>query len=278
MEPPEACSFYNAPGSRLATWQSRERWRRATGKMAPKLPWCVYFSSQRSKCRRKFSKKETRKCTANVCLAYCSQSLSPRRVQRRSRCTSGRHHRRSFTKSQERLQVRVSRGSKDIGHRRVTVTSGSGDTGSVLRLKGHIGRIRTTTTIAKGGNGTKDIGTARATTTAIGAIMIKGGGTAITTNTSMSTTTKRQQSSPRGWGTTEIVLWMRSFGGQVGEKIDVSRQPESEQNLIGRGDHLLSRCVRGRSRHKAREYGGREGFRNGCGFSGGGRDLSATAS
>ena len=47
-------------------------------------------------------------------------------------------------------------GSKDIGRRRVTVTSGSGDIGSALPLKGRTGRIRTTTTIAKAGNGTKE--------------------------------------------------------------------------------------------------------------------------
>jgi hypothetical protein len=48
-------------------------------------------------------------------------------------------------------------------------------------MKGHTGRIRTTTTIAKGGNGTKDIGTARTTTTAIGAIMIMDAGIVMAT-------------------------------------------------------------------------------------------------
>ena len=47
-------------------------------------------------------------------------------------------------------------------------------------MKGHTGRIRTTTTIAKAGNVTKGIGTTRTTTTAIGATMIMGGGIAIT--------------------------------------------------------------------------------------------------
>jgi hypothetical protein len=89
------------------------------------------------------------------------------------------------------LLVRASFGSKDIGPRRATVTSGSEDIGSALRLKGHTGRIRTTTTIEKVGNGTKDIGTTRTMTAAIGATMIAGGGMVITTTTGMSTTTNR---------------------------------------------------------------------------------------
>ncbi len=76
--------------------------------------------------------------------------------------------------------------------RRVTVTSGSGDIGSVLRLKRRTGRIRITTTIAKAGNGTKGIGTERTTTTAVGATMIVGGGMVITTIVGMSTTTSRK--------------------------------------------------------------------------------------
>jgi hypothetical protein len=58
-------------------------------------------------------------------------------------------------------------------------------------LKGHTGHIRITTTIAKAGNGTKGIGTARTTTTAIGATMIVGGGMVITTTEGMSTKTNR---------------------------------------------------------------------------------------
>jgi hypothetical protein len=46
-------------------------------------------------------------------------------------------------------------------------------------MKGHTGRIRITTTIAKAGNGMKDIGTARITTTAIGATMITDAGIAM---------------------------------------------------------------------------------------------------
>jgi hypothetical protein len=62
---------------------------------------------------------------------------------------------------------------------------------SVLRLKGHTGRIRITTTIAKAGNGTKGIGTASTTTTAIGTTMIVGGDMVITTTVGMSTKTDR---------------------------------------------------------------------------------------
>jgi len=58
-------------------------------------------------------------------------------------------------------------------------------------LKGHTGRIRITTTIAKAGDGTKGVGTARTTTTAIGATMIMGGGMVITTTVGMSTKTNR---------------------------------------------------------------------------------------
>ena len=59
-----------------------------------------------------------------------------------------------------------------------------------LPLKGHTGRIRITTTIAKAGNCTKDIGTTRNTTTAIGGTMIVGG--SMVTTMTMSTTTKHQ--------------------------------------------------------------------------------------
>ena len=83
-------------------------------------------------------------------------------------------------RSLDRLQAQPSFGSRAIGHRRVTITSGSGDIGSIPRLKGHAGRIRTTTTIAKAGSRTEDIGTTRTTTTAIGATMIKGGAIAST--------------------------------------------------------------------------------------------------
>jgi len=48
-------------------------------------------------------------------------------------------------------------------------------------MKGHTGRIRTTTIIAKAGNVTRGIGTTRTTTTVIGATIIMGGGIAITT-------------------------------------------------------------------------------------------------
>ena len=87
------------------------------------------------------------------------------------------------------LPMRDSFGSKDIGDRQVTITSGSRDIGSVLLLKGHTGRIRTTTTIRKAGNGTKDTGTTRTTTTTIGATTIASGGIAMTTTKGMSTTT-----------------------------------------------------------------------------------------
>jgi hypothetical protein len=56
----------------------------------------------------------------------------------------------------------------DIGNQLVTITGGSGDAGTVLRIKGHTGVIRITTTIAKAGECTRDIGTMRTTTMAIG--------------------------------------------------------------------------------------------------------------
>jgi len=65
-------------------------------------------------------------------------------------------------------------------------------------MKGPTGRIRITTTIAKAGNGTKDIGTTRTTTTAIGATMIVGGGMVNTTIMGMSTTTNRSFGHPKG--------------------------------------------------------------------------------
>ena len=89
------------------------------------------------------------------------------------------------------LLARASFGSKGIGYRQLIVTSGSGDIGSVLRLKEHTGRIRTMTTIAKAGNITKDIGTARTMTTAIGASMAMVGAMVSTTTVSMSATTNR---------------------------------------------------------------------------------------
>jgi len=87
--------------------------------------------------------------------------------------------------------LRASFGSKGIGLRRVTTTSGFGDIGNVLRLKGHAGRIRTTTTTTKAGNGTKDIGAVRTTTMAAGANMITSGATGITTDVRMRTATSR---------------------------------------------------------------------------------------
>ena len=101
-------------------------------------------------------------------------------------------------KSPDLLLTRDSFGSKDIGDRWVTTTSGCGDIGSILRLKGPAGRIRITTTIAKAGNGTKGIGTTRITTTAIGAIMIVDGSMVITT-TKVKTTTKRPSATSRGF-------------------------------------------------------------------------------
>ena len=73
------------------------------------------------------------------------------------------------------LPTRDSFGSKDIGDQWATITSGCGDIGSVLRLKGRAGRIRITTTTEKAGNGTKDIGAVKTTTTDIGGNMNIGG-------------------------------------------------------------------------------------------------------
>jgi hypothetical protein len=56
-------------------------------------------------------------------------------------------------------------------------------------MKGHTGRIRTTITIGKAGNGTKDTGTTRTTTTTIGGTTITSGGIAMATTKGMSTTT-----------------------------------------------------------------------------------------
>lgn len=100
-------------------------------------------------------------------------------------------------KSPGLLLTRDSFGSKDTGDRWVTITSGRGDIGSIPRLKGPTGHIRITTTIAKAGNGTKDAGTTRITTTAIGAIMIVHGSMVITT-TKVKTTTKRPSAISRG--------------------------------------------------------------------------------
>ena len=56
----------------------------------------------------------------------------------------------------------------DIGNQLVTITGGSGDAGTALRMQGHTGVIRITTTIAKAGKCTRDIGTMRITTMATG--------------------------------------------------------------------------------------------------------------
>ena len=93
-------------------------------------------------------------------------------------------------RSPDRLPAQASLGLMAIGHRRVTITSGFGDIGSDPRLKVHTGRIRTTITIAKAGSGTKDIGTARTTTTAIGATMVMGGAIAITTTMTRTATNR----------------------------------------------------------------------------------------
>ena len=90
-------------------------------------------------------------------------------------------------KSPDLLLSRDSSGSKDIGDRWVTITSGCGDIGSILRLKGPTGRIRTTTITGKAGNGTKDTGTTKITTMTIGGTMIVDGGIAIMTTRGMST-------------------------------------------------------------------------------------------
>ena len=86
-------------------------------------------------------------------------------------------------RSMDRLQVRASSGWKDIGNQLVTITGGSGGAGNVLHLKGHTGVIRTTTTIAKAGKSTRDIGTMRITTTATGETMVMIATIMITTTT-----------------------------------------------------------------------------------------------
>ena len=90
-------------------------------------------------------------------------------------------------KSPDLLPTRDSFGWKDIGDRWVTITSGCGDIGNVLRLKEPTGRIPITTTIGKAGNGTKDTGTMRTTTITIGGTTIVDGGIAIMTTREMST-------------------------------------------------------------------------------------------
>ena len=75
-------------------------------------------------------------------------------------------------RSMDRLRVRTSSGWKDIGNQLGDVTGGSGDAGTVLHMKGHTGVIRITTTIAKAGKCTRDIGTMRITTMATGETMI----------------------------------------------------------------------------------------------------------
>jgi hypothetical protein len=74
-----------------------------------------------------------------------------------------------------------------VGHRYEWVRG----RGNIRRFKGHTGRIRITTTIAKVGNCMRGIGTTRPTTTAIGAIMTAGGRMVVTTTVGMSTTTNR---------------------------------------------------------------------------------------
>src|ERR1700730_2991540 len=105
-------------------------------------------------------------------MAHCSQPRLSPRVQHRFRCTSGPRHRRSDMRSMDRLQVQASSGWMDIGNQLVTITGGSGDTGTVLHMKGHIGVIRITTITTKAGKCTRDIGTMRTTTTATGETMI----------------------------------------------------------------------------------------------------------
>ena len=75
-------------------------------------------------------------------------------------------------RSMDQLQVQTSSGWMDIGNQLVTITGGSGDAGTALRMKGHTGVIRITTTIAKAGKCTRDIGTMRITTMATGETMI----------------------------------------------------------------------------------------------------------
>ena len=114
-------------------------------------------------------------------------------VQRKFRCTSGRPHQRLSMKNLGHLPRLASFGLRDIGHRWVIITSGRVDIGSALRLKERTGRIPITTTIAKGGNGTKDIGTTKIMTTAIGVTMIMSEAIVITTTTGMRTATNRHQ-------------------------------------------------------------------------------------
>jgi hypothetical protein len=71
-----------------------------------------------------------------------------------------------------RLQVQTSSGWMDIGNPLVTITGGYWDAGTVLPMKGLTGVIRITTTIAKAGECTRDIGTVRITTMAAGETMI----------------------------------------------------------------------------------------------------------
>src|SRR5712691_3733167 len=113
-------------------------------------------------------------------MVHCSPQLWLRRVRRRFRCTSGHRRRRWFMKSRDLLPVQGSCGLKAIGNRWVTGTDGCGGIGSVHHLKGHTGRIRITTTTAKAGWCTKDIGTARTTTITTGEIMIADEGMGIT--------------------------------------------------------------------------------------------------
>ena len=86
-------------------------------------------------------------------------------------------------RSVDRLQVQTSSGSMDIGNRWVTITGGSRDAGTVLHMKGPTGVIRITTTTAKAGKCTRDIGTMRTTTTATGETTIMIGTIMITTMT-----------------------------------------------------------------------------------------------
>jgi hypothetical protein len=81
----------------------------------------------------------------------------------------------------DRPPTQGSFGSRGIGDRWDTITSGFEATGNIHLLRGRIGRIHTTITIAKAGNTTKVIGTTRTTTTGIGVTGIMGGVIAITT-------------------------------------------------------------------------------------------------
>ena len=51
-------------------------------------------------------------------------------------------------RSVDRLQVQTSCGWMGIGNRLVTITGGSGDAGTILHMKGHIGTMNTTTMAA----------------------------------------------------------------------------------------------------------------------------------